>query len=67
MIPERGLGLVTKVEDGTLRAQHTAVIAALHQIGELPDPLSDRLAGYVHRLVKNTRNEVVGELRPDVW
>ncbi|HYV96698.1 MAG TPA: asparaginase [Gemmatimonadaceae bacterium] len=67
MIPSRGIGLAIKVEDGALRAQHAAVIAALRQIGELPGELPDRIAEFVKRPVKNTRGEVVGELRPEVW
>lgn len=64
MVPDRGLGVAVKVEDGALRAQHTAVLAALRQLGVLSDPLPSRLAEFERRPVKNTRGEVVGELRP---
>jgi L-asparaginase II len=63
MIPARGVGLAIKVEDGALRAQHPAVIAALQQIGELPGRLPERLADFVRRPIRNTRGEVVGEIR----
>lgn len=62
MIPERRLGYALKVEDGALRAQHAAVVAMLRLIG-FYDELPPRLAEYVHKPVKNTRGEVVGQVR----
>jgi L-asparaginase II len=64
MIPERGLGLALKVADGALRAQHVAVIAALCQLGVLTEPIPERLRAFARRPVRNTRGEVVGEIRP---
>jgi L-asparaginase II len=65
VIPERGIGLAIKVEDGALRAQHTAVIAALVQMQVLPSPLPARLEDFLQRPIRNTRGETVGEIRPD--
>jgi L-asparaginase II len=62
MIPERGLGLALKVEDGSGRALYPAVIAALRQLGEL-ETLTARLAEFSVRPVINTRGETVGEIR----
>ncbi len=67
MVPSRGLGLAIKVEDGALRAQHSAVLAALRQLGELPDRVSERLREFAVRPVRNTRGEIVGEIRPAEW
>jgi L-asparaginase II len=62
MIPDRGLGLAIKVEDGATRAQHPAVIEALRQLRVLSDPLSNRLAEFARRPIRNTRGEAVGEI-----
>jgi L-asparaginase II len=60
---ERGIGIAVKVEDGQVRAQYPAVLAVLHALGELPDPLPDALRDLTGRLVRNTRGETVGEIR----
>jgi L-asparaginase II len=62
MIPERRIGFAVKVEDGAIRAQHAAVVAMLQQLDVLPD-LPPALARYARKAIKNTRGEVVGELR----
>ncbi len=62
MIPDRRIGFAIKVEDGALRAQHAAVVEMLRLL-EVFDQLPSRLADYVHKPVKNTRGEQVGELR----
>jgi L-asparaginase II len=62
MIPDRRIGFAIKVEDGAIRAQHAAVIDALRQLDVLPE-LPPKLAEFVRKPVKNTRGEVVGELR----
>ncbi len=62
-VPALGIGLALKVEDGALRAQHVAVLAALRQLGVLPAELPPRLADFAQRPVRNTRAERVGEVR----
>jgi L-asparaginase II len=66
-LPERGIGLALKVEDGAPRAQYPAVLALLAYLGELPDELPDErpdaLREYSSRAIRNTRNETVGEIR----
>lgn len=68
MLPERGIGVAVKVEDGAQRAQVPALLRLLQEIEALPDPLPARLAEWIHKPVKNTRGESVGEvtLRADV-
>jgi len=61
-VPSRGWGLALKVEDGSLRAQHVAVIAALQQVDLLPAELPPALQAFAVRGVKNTRGEIVGEI-----
>jgi L-asparaginase II len=63
-IPEAGLGFAIKVEDGAQRAQYVAVLRLLQRLGELPDVLPPRLDDFLVRPIRNTRNEVVGEVRP---
>ncbi len=62
MVPDRRIGFTVKVEDGAVRAQHAAVVALLRTLDVLLD-LPPRLADYLRKPVKNTRGEVVGEIR----
>ena len=61
-VPDLGIGLAIKVEDGAQRAQYPAVIRLLQHLGVLDDRLTPRLADFLHKSVRNTRNEVVGEI-----
>ena len=63
-VPEMGLGIAVKVEDGSQRAQYPAVLRLLQLIGALPASLSPRLQEILTRPVKNTRHESVGVVRP---
>ena len=67
-IPPRGIGIALKVEDGAQRAQVPALLRLLQEMDELPDPLPPRLHEWMHKAVKNTRGECVGEvtLKADV-
>jgi len=60
---EEGIGIAVKVEDGTPRAQFPALIGALQHFGALPAELPPRLAEFMQRPLRNTRGEVVGEVR----
>jgi L-asparaginase II len=68
LLPERGIGIAIKVEDGAQRAQVPALLRLLQEIDALPDPLPPRLDELMHKPVKNTRGESVGEvtMRADV-
>jgi L-asparaginase II len=63
-VPERGLGIALKVGDGSQRAQYPAVLRLLQLIDVLPAELPPRLNDFLHRPVRNSRGEVVGEVRP---
>jgi L-asparaginase II len=63
-IIDEGIGIAIKVEDGAQRAQFPAVLAALQHYGALPPDLPPRLAEFLRRPLRNTRGEVVGEVRP---
>jgi L-asparaginase II len=62
-VPERGLGIALKVEDGAQRAQFASVVRVLQHYDVLPSRLPPRLEEFLHRPIRNTRGEVVGELR----
>ena len=60
---EQGIGFAVKAEDGAQRAQYPAVLRLLQHLGALPDLLPPKLAEFARKPVRNTRNEVVGEVR----
>jgi L-asparaginase II len=60
---EEGIGLAVKVEDGAQRAQFAAVLRLLQRLGALPETLPTRLEEFAHRPLRNTRGEIVGEVR----
>ena len=62
-IPEQGIGFAVKVDDGGMRAQFPAVIRILQLFDVLPVELPPRLEELRRRPVRNTRGEVVGEIR----
>ncbi|HEY1952143.1 MAG TPA: asparaginase [Gemmatimonadaceae bacterium] len=68
LLPERGVGVAIKVEDGSQRAQYPALLRLLQELEALPNPLPARLEEWMHKPVKNTRGESVGEIamRSDV-
>jgi L-asparaginase II len=63
-VPQRGLGAAVKVGDGAQRAQYPAVLRLLQLLDVLPPELPPRLNDFLHRPVRNSRGEVVGEVRP---
>jgi L-asparaginase II len=63
-MPQRGLGAALKVGDGGQRAQYPAVLRLLQFLDVLPTELPPRLHEFLHRPVRNSRGEVVGEVRP---
>jgi len=61
---DEGIGIAVKVEDGAQRAQYAAVLRVLQALGALRTELPPRLEEFLHRPLRNTRGEVVGEVRP---
>ena len=59
MLPELGLGIALKIDDGAARAAETAIAAVLERLGAIDGP-----SGLVRTPVTNTRNDIVGERRP---
>jgi L-asparaginase II len=62
-VPEQGIGFAVKVDDGAQRAQFPAVIRILQMLDVLPAQLPPRLEEFSRRPVRNTRGEIVGEIR----
>ncbi len=62
MVPDRRMGFAVKAEDGALRAQHAAVVEVLRLMDVFAE-VPERLAKYARKAIKNTRGEVVGEIR----
>ncbi|MDE1939063.1 MAG: asparaginase, partial [Alphaproteobacteria bacterium] len=60
ILPERGLGIALKIDDGAARAAETAIAAILDKLGVLGDGARDLLVAPV----TNTRGATVGERRP---
>jgi L-asparaginase II len=60
---DEGWGIALKVEDGSPRAQYPALLHLLQTLKDLPDPLPPALQEYARTRVRNTRGEVVGEVR----
>ena len=62
-IIDEGIGIALKVECGAQRAQFPAVIAVLQHYGALPQELPPPLVEFGYRQLRNTRGEVVGDIR----
>jgi L-asparaginase II len=62
IIPQRGLAIALKIDDGAGRASETAVAAVLDALGLLGEDRSSR--EILCAPILNTRNAVVGERRP---
>jgi L-asparaginase II len=59
-LPELGLGIAIKIDDGAGRAAETAIAAVLERLGLL----GDAARGILRAPILNTRGTVVGERRP---
>ena len=62
IVPETGLGIAMKVDDGAHRASETMLTAVLDKLGLVPDEKEAR--EFLRAPIRNTRNEIVGERRP---
>ncbi len=60
---DRGIGVAIKVEDGAARAQYPALLRALQVLDVLPATLPPRLEEIARRPIRNTRGEIVGDVR----
>ncbi|MEJ2671313.1 MAG: asparaginase [Deltaproteobacteria bacterium] len=63
-LPERGLGVAFKIEDGAARALNPTVMAILEQLEMFPPGAAENLAKFRQPLILNHRKEEVGRVRP---
>jgi L-asparaginase II len=61
VILDSAIGVAIKVEDGSPRAQYPAMIRILQDLDALPETLPPRLAEILHRPIRNSRGDIVGE------
>jgi L-asparaginase II len=66
LVPDAGLGLAIKVEDGGWRAVDAVLVALLHHLGFLSREARKALTAYLEPVLLNTRREVVGTLEVDL-
>jgi len=59
-VPERGLGIVVKLDDGHMPSVNVVLGAVLFALGELDDESYEALREYVAPEVNNSRGEPVG-------
>ena len=63
-LPELGLGLALKIEDGASRAAQVALTALLRHIGALDGETAAEAAAWMTPSLTNHRGFEVGEIRP---
>ncbi len=64
-LPERGLGLAVKIDDGSLRALYPVVVEALRQLDWLTAAELELLAPFHKPPVRNWRGDIVGAVIPE--
>ena len=63
-VPERGLGIALKIDDGSTSAAPPVVLEMLSRLQVLDEEELDALKSYRRPSIKNWRGEVVGEVLP---
>ncbi len=63
-LPEQGLGVALKIDDGASRAAEVALAALLRYLGVLDEPGRARLAGLAEPPIHNWAGDVTGAVRP---
>jgi L-asparaginase II len=63
-LPEAGIGLALKVDDGNARAAYPAVVEALRQAGLVSDRVVESLRAFHNPELKNHKGTIVGEIVP---
>jgi L-asparaginase II len=66
MVRDRGLGIALKARDGAKRAGEVALVGVLEALALLEPGEAEALERWARPDVRNTRDEVVGGLRPVV-
>ena len=61
-VPDQGLGMALKVEDGSKTAGDVAVVRVLDELGLLSQEEADAMDGFRRKEIRNTRGQVVGAM-----
>lgn len=64
VIPEHGLGVALKIDDGNDAAARVALGAVLQSLGLLPSDEVKALSEYLRPSVTNSRGEIIGRIEP---
>jgi L-asparaginase II len=64
-VPESGIGMVVKIEDGNERALYPAVVEALKQLDLLNPSELEALSSFHSPTLRNWQGTEVGRIRPD--
>ncbi len=64
LIPEHGLGIALKIDDGSDAAARVALGATLQNLGLLPSDEIRALGEYLRPSVTNSRGETIGRIEP---
>jgi len=64
VVPERGIGVAIKLDDGSLRGSEVVLGAILGKLGVLSDDAYKDLQQYISPEMKNTRGVVIGRAAP---
>lgn len=64
MIPEHGLGVALKIDDGNDAAARVALGAVLNSLGVLPSDDMMALGEYLRPSITNSRGETIGRIEP---
>jgi len=65
-LPQLGLGIALKAEDGTKRAADTAMAALLEHLGVVEDAAEGPFAAFLRPTLRNVAGREVGTLRADL-
>jgi len=64
MVPERGLGVALKLDDGHLRGAEVVLGAVLRKLGVLDNNACKDLEQFISPSIKNSRGDVIGRAAP---
>ncbi len=63
ILPERGLGIAVKADDGARRCAETVLLAVLDRLGEIDDTAREHLAEWLEPPIRNMAGRIVGKVR----
>lgn len=63
-VPELGLGIVLKCDDGAVRAAEVMITGVLVKLLEKDEPLAEELRNLAHKPIMSRNGAKVGEVRP---